>query len=109
VMVGDGVNDSGALMAATVGVAVRNGAEASMRAAPVYLGRPDLAALIELLDGARNTVRTVRLTLGISLAYNAVAVTLAGLGTMSPLVAALLMPASSLSVIAVAVSRRFAK
>ncbi len=109
VMVGDGVNDSGALMAATVGVAVRNGAEASMRAAPVYLGRPDLAALIELLDGARNTVRTVRLTLGISLAYNAVAVTLAGLGTMSPLVAALLMPASSLSVIAVVVSRRFEK
>lgn len=108
VMVGDGVNDSGALMAATVGVAVRNGAEASMRAAPVYLGRPDLSALLELLDGARNTVKTIRITLGISLAYNAIAVTLAGLGTMSPLVAALLMPASSLSVIAVAVSRRFA-
>lgn len=108
VMVGDGVNDSGALMAASVGVAVRNGAEASMRAAPVYLGRPDLGALVELLDGSRNTVRTIRLTLGISLAYNAVAVTLAGLGTMSPLVAALLMPASSLTVIAVAVSRRFA-
>lgn len=109
VMVGDGVNDSGALMAATVGVAVRNGAEASMRAAPVYLGRPDLAALLDLLDGARNTVTTIRITLGLSLAYNAIAVTLAGLGTMSPLVAALLMPASSLTVIAVAVSRRFTK
>lgn len=108
VMVGDGVNDSGALMAATVGVAVRNGAEASMRAAPVYLGRPELGALLELLDGARSTVQTIRITLGISLAYNAIAVTLAGLGTMSPLVAALLMPASSLTVIAVAVSRRFA-
>ena len=108
VMVGDGVNDSGALMAATVGVAVRNGAEASMRAAPVYLGRPDFGALLELIDGARNTVHTIHLTLGISLAYNAIAVTLAGLGTMTPLVAALLMPASSLTVIAVAVSRRFA-
>ncbi|MBV1860334.1 MAG: cation-translocating P-type ATPase, partial [Nannocystaceae bacterium] len=108
VMVGDGVNDSGALMAATVGVAVRNGAEASMRAAPVYLGRPDLGALLELLDGARNTVQTIRLTLGISLAYNIVAITLAGLGTMTPLVAALLMPLSSLSVVAVAVSRSFA-
>ena len=107
VMVGDGVNDSAALMAASVGVAVRNGAEASMRAAPVYLARPDLGALLELLEGARNTVRTIHITLGISLAYNAIAVTIAGLGTMTPLVAALLMPASSLTVIAVAVSRRF--
>jgi len=109
VMVGDGVNDSAALIAASVGVAVRNGAEASMRAAPVYLARPDLAAVLELLDGARNTVNTIRITLGISLAYNAIAVTLAGMGHMTPLVAALLMPASSLSVIAVAVSRRFSK
>lgn len=109
VMVGDGVNDSAALMAASVGVAVRNGAEASMRAAPVYLARPDLGALLELLDGAKTTVGTIRLTLGISLGYNAIAVTVAALGFMTPLVAALLMPASSLSVIAVAVSRRFAK
>ncbi len=109
VMVGDGVNDSAALMAADVGVAVRNGAEASMRAAPVYLARPDLSALLELLDGAKNTVNTIRITLGISLGYNAIAVTVAALGYMTPLVAALLMPASSLSVIAVAVSRRFSK
>lgn len=109
VMVGDGVNDSAALMAASVGVAVRNGAEASMRAAPVYLARPDLGAVVELLDGARNTVGTIRLTLGISLAYNAIAVSLAALGVMTPLVAALLMPASSLCVIAVAISRRFVK
>lgn len=108
VMVGDGVNDSAALMAASVGVAVRNGAEASMRAAPVYLARPDLGALLELLDGAKNTVGTIRLTLATSLGYNAIAVTVAALGFMTPLVAALLMPASSLSVIAVAVSRRFA-
>ena len=80
-----------------------------MRAAPVYLARPDLGALLELLEGARNTVRTIHITLGISLAYNAIAVTIAGLGYMTPLVAALLMPASSLSVIAVAVSRRFSK
>lgn len=109
VMVGDGVNDSAALMAASVGVAVRNGAEASMRAAPVYLARPDLGALIELLDGARSTVGTIRMTLGVSLAYNAIAVTVAAFGFMTPLVAALLMPASSLSVIAVALSRRFAR
>ncbi|MCR9161373.1 MAG: heavy metal translocating P-type ATPase [Nannocystaceae bacterium] len=109
VMVGDGVNDSAALMAASVGVAVRNGAEASMRAAPVYLARPDLGALIELLDGARSTVGTIRMTLGVSLGYNAIAVTVAAFGFMTPLVAALLMPASSLSVIAVALSRRFAR
>ncbi len=104
VMVGDGVNDSGALMAATVGIAVHGGAEASLRAAPVYLGRPDLGALVELVDDSTAAVGTIRRTLSVSLLYNAVAVGLAATGVMSPLVAALLMPLSSVSVIAAALA-----
>jgi Cu2+-exporting ATPase len=99
VMVGDGVNDAAAIARATVGIGVRGGAEACLAAADVFLVRPGLTALADLTTGARRTLRLIRWNITVSLVYNLAGAGLAMAGLIHPLVAAVLMPASSLTVV----------
>ena len=99
VMVGDGVNDAAAIARATVGIGVRGGAEACLAAADVFLARPGIEGLAALTLGARRTLDVIRRNIAFSLAYNAIGATLAMMGLIHPLLAALLMPASSLTVV----------
>ncbi|MFN8579974.1 MAG: heavy metal translocating P-type ATPase [Gemmatimonadaceae bacterium] len=99
VMVGDGVNDAAAIATASVGIGVHGGAEACLATADVYLVSPGVEPLVRLLDGSRRTMHVIRRNIAFSLAYNVVGAALAMTGTINPLIAAIMMPASSLTVI----------
>ena len=91
--------DAAAIARATVGVGVSGGAEASLAAADVYLTRPGLGNLVALVDGAQRTLRVIRRNIVFSIAYNLVGAGLAMAGLINPLLAAILMPASSMTVV----------
>ncbi len=103
-MVGDGLNDSVALAHAHVSVAVQGSMEVAFKAADVYLTQPGLKPLSSLFELSRTTIFIIKRNLLFSLLYNAVGAALALMGLISPLIAAVLMPASSISVVLLSVA-----
>jgi Cu+-exporting ATPase len=99
-MVGDGLNDAGALAQADVGVTVTESSAALTPASDAIMDAGSLRLLPDHLALARRARRIVMVSLGISLCYNVTGVALAVAGKMTPLIAAVLMPMSSVSVVA---------
>ena len=97
-MVGDGLNDTAALAAATVSVSPASALDAARVASDIVLMGQDIAPVAEALRVARAAVRRIRENFAISFGYNIVAVPLALVGLATPLLAAAAMSLSSITV-----------
>ena len=98
-LVGDGVNDAAALAQADLGMAIGAGADAAIGAADLTLVSGDPLSIVSAIELARATMTVIRGNLAWASGYHLVAIPLAALGYLNPLVAAATMTLSSVFVV----------
>jgi len=99
-MIGDGLNDAGALKAAHVGISITENTSHFSPASDVIMDASVFEKLPAILTFTKNTLTVIHMSFVISLLYNIIGLSYAVQGTLSPLIAAILMPLSSVTVIA---------
>jgi P-type Cu2+ transporter len=97
-MVGDGINDAGAMALAHVSLAPGTATDVSQLAADIVIRGKSLAPLVEAVDVARKAKKLVLENFAMAALYNLTAIPLAAFGVVTPLVAAATMAGSSLAV-----------
>ena len=98
-MLGDGLNDAGALIQSDAGIAVRDGTNMFTPRCDAILAAEQVVALPTFYWGMQKSIRLVYVSFIFSLIYNILGIGIAVSGNLTPIIAAILMPLSSMSVV----------
>ena len=99
IMVGDGLNDAGALKTANVGISLSEDTSSFSPSSDVIMDAANFELLPKYLQYCKNTMKVIYVSFCLSLLYNIIGLSYAVSGTLSPVIAAILMPISSVTVI----------
>jgi Cu+-exporting ATPase len=99
-MIGDGLNDAGALKASSIGLSISDDTSSFTPASDVIMDAETLPDLPKILSFSKSTVRIIYISFAISVLYNIIGLAYAVTGTLSPIICAIIMPVSSVTVIA---------
>ena len=98
-MIGDGLNDAGALQESDVGITISEDVNTFSPASDAILDAAKFQYLPDFIQFAKISIKIIIVSFFISFLYNIIGLFFAVQGTLSPLIAAILMPISSISVI----------
>lgn len=98
-MIGDGLNDAGALKQSNLGIAITDNVNNFSPGSDAIMDGRSLSKLPSFLGFAKDTVKIIHLSFFISLTYNLIGLNYAVTGRLSPLIAAILMPLSTVTII----------